>query len=376
MKNVTFYAKIILIIMIVFYKVRDVNIVTNANFSFANENYVLEERNIIGKSFVSLLYKNENNDYISELYDYYTNEKIELESIIKEDKIADFNKKINELIYLKYPKYISMELEKGSTKKSILFRDTELVIYFNDYKIEPNIDEVLYLKVNYNYVKDYLDFTVSLTSEYSYESGYDYTKAKKAVALTFDDGPNGSNTIKILNYLNDFHFHATFFVLGEKCYNEDILISIKNSGNEIGSHTFSHKNISGLTDEEVIDDYNKMNTLYTKLFKEELKLIRPPYGIYKNNQLNLINAPFILWSLDPEDWRHKNSSYIIDYIVNHIQDGDVILLHDTYASTVKAVEKLLPELYSLGYQVMNVSELAALKGYDLKGNTVYYNFKK
>ena len=164
--------------------------------------------------------------------------------------------------------------------------------------------------------------------------------------------------------------------MGDKCYNEDILISIKNSGNEIGSHTFSHKNISGLTDEELIDDYNKMNELYKKIFKEELKLIRPPYGIYKTNQLNLIDAPFILWSLDPEDWRHKSSGYIVNYIVNHIKDGDIILLHDTYESTVKAVEKLLPELYSLGYQVMNVSELAKLKGYDLKENTLYYNFKK
>ena len=339
-----------------------------------DNNYILIEKNVISKDFVSYLYKNNEDKYIGKIYDYYTNEEINVNDIIKEEKINEYNNKISELLYLKYPKFISDVLIQNDVNKSYLFRDNELVIYFNDYKTNPEVEELLYLKVNYNEIKEYLNFTVLLDKNYENESGYNYTNSKKSVAITFDDSPNKNKTNKILKYLNDNLFHATFFVVGEKAiYNEDLLINIKNSGNEIGSHTYKHSNLSKLTDEEYIEDYNKMNKIYKRLFNEDLKYLRPPYGAYKNSQLKLLNISNIMWSLDTNDWRYRNSDYLVNYVIDNIKDGDIILFHDSYNSTVEAIEKLLPILYSKGYQVMSVSELFELKKMKLESNKVYHN---
>jgi len=279
------------------------------------------------------------------------------------------------LLFLKYPKFIANALLEENVVKSILFRDNELVIYYNEYEINPEVNEVLYLNVNYNEIKDYLNFSVVLESDYENESGYNYDKEKKSIAITFDDSPNNGKTNKILDYLKDNHFHATFFVVGEKCeYNEDLLISIKNSGNEIGSHTYSHQNLNKLTEEEIIEDYKKMNNIYKRLFNENLKLLRPPYGLYKEKYLNIIDTSIIMWSLDTNDWKNKNSDYLVNYVVNNVKDGDIILFHDSYDSTVDAIEELLPILYSKGYQVMSVSELAKIKGKILENGKVYNKF--
>lgn len=380
MKSKIFYLKIIIIILAVFDAVSfyKLSLKEDSELCYLEEDnsYVLVEKNIIAKSFISYLYKDGNDNYLSRVHDYNTNEEINIKDLIKEDKVFEYNKKVEELLYLKYPKYIVEELLKENTTKSYIFRDNELVIYFNGYKIEPEIDEILYLKVNYNEIKDYVNFTVLLESNYENESGYNYTNAKKAVAFTFDDSPNKNKTNKILTYLKDFHFHSTFFIVGEKSlYNKDILISIKNSGNEIGSHSYSHANMGKMSDEEVITDYQKVNELYYSLFKENIKYIRPPYGIIKNSQLKLIDTSYILWSLDTNDWKHRNSDYIVNYVLDNIKDGDIILFHDSYTSTVEAISKLLPLLYSKGYQVMSVSELFELKGINLENNKIYHSAK-
>jgi len=378
MKNKLFYVKIIVVLLCVFSAICNSKFYDSKLVEYtyleSYSNYFLVEKNIVNKSIVSYLYKDNENNYIDKVYDYNTLEEINLDSILKKDKLDDYNKKIEELIYLKYPKFISRELVKDTTKKSYIFRSNELVIYFNNYKIEPEIKELLYLKVNYNEIKDYLEFVVTLDSNYENESGYNYNNSKKSVAITFDDSPNYNKTNKILNSLKDNHFHATFFVVGEKAiYNKDLLISIKNSGNEIGSHTYSHQNLNKLTDEEILEDFNIMNNIYKNLFNEDLKLIRPPYGLIKESQTKLMKASYIMWSLDTNDWRYRSSDYLVNYVLNNIKDGDIILFHDSYNSTVNAVNELLPLLYSKGYQVMSISELFELKGIKLEDYKVYDN---
>jgi len=376
MKDKIFYIKIVGILLIVLSSINIStfsNVLDNVAMFETNSSYVLIEKNVINKSFVSYLYKDNENNYISKIYDYNNLDEIELETLIKSENIDEYNKKIEELLYLKYPKFIVESLLKKDVTSSYLFRENELVIYFDNYVIEPNINEILYLTVNYNEIKDFLDFTFLLDSEYTNESGYDYTNAKKSVAFTFDDSPNENKTNKILSYLKDNHFHATFFVLGNKMSsNKDLLINIKNNGNEIGSHSYDHKNMNKMNDEEFIEDFDKVNNIYKSIFNENIKYIRPPYGLIKDKYLRLIDASYIMWSMDTLDWKKRNSDYIVNYVIDNVKDGDIILFHDSYGSTVKAVEELLPILYSMGYQVMSVSELFELKGLDIKNNEIYY----
>jgi len=379
MNDIWFYLKIVIVMLSFFSSINysDLNNkeeLIEPSFSELDSSFVLVEKNVVDKSIVSYLYKDDDNNYMDKIYDYYSKEELEIERLIKEDKQEEYNNKIEELLYLKYPKFIANALLEDKVKESYILRDNELVIYYNDYQIKPEVNEILYLKVNYNEIKDYLEFTVLLDSDYENESGYNYTNAKKAVAFTFDDSPNIYKTSKILSALKDNHFHATFFVVGNKVVNnKDLLISIKNLGNEIGSHSYNHSNMGKINDEEFIIDYKKMSSLYKSIFNEELKLTRPPYGIIKNRQLNLVNTAYIMWSLDTNDWRYRNSNYLVNYVMNNIKDGDIVLFHDSYSSTVKAIEELLPLLYSRGYQVMSVSELFNLKGLDIKNNKIYYN---
>ena len=110
MKDKIFYIKIVVILLIV---LSSINISTFSNeldnvamFFEANSSYVLIEKNVINKSFVSYLYKDNKNNYISKIYDYNNLEEIELETLIKLENIDEYNNKIEELLYLKYPKFV------------------------------------------------------------------------------------------------------------------------------------------------------------------------------------------------------------------------------------------------------------------------------
>lgn len=374
MKKNLFYLKIIGFILVVINGVSFTKL--NDHFflpTFIEDDYVLVEKNFLNESFISYLYRNNDNTYFSVIYDCNKEMEVNITDLVKEDKLIDYNRRVDDLIYLKYPKFIANELINGEGKRAYLLRDNELVIYFNGYNIKPSLNEILFLRVNYNEIKDYLNFTVLLDTNYENESGYNYSNSKKAVAITFDDSPNLGKTNQILKSLQDNYFHATFFITGSKALkNKDLLINIKNSGNEIGSHSFNHLNISKFTNEELINDYQMVNDIYKSLFHSDLKLFRPPYGLIKDNQLNILDTAVILWSLDTLDWQYKNKDYLVNYVVNNIKDGDIILFHDSYNSTVRAIEELLPILYSKGYQVMSVSELFELKGVMLNTKEIYH----
>ena len=378
MKNIVFYLKIIILILIV---LSSINVSTfysdeeRIELCFnEDDSLILVEKNIVSKDIISLLYKDSDGSFVGKFFDYNTNKELEIKDLIKEEKLGQYQNKITELLYLKYPKFVVEALLQENVTNSYLFRDNELVIYYSNYEVEPRVEEVLYLTVNYNEIKDYINFTVLLESDYENESGYDYTNSKKSIAITFDDSPNNNKTNKILSYLEDNHFHATFFVVGNKAiYNKDLLISIKNSGNEIGSHSYDHKNMSKMTNEEFILDFNKVNDYYKSLFNEDLMYTRPPYGLIKDSQLSLVDTTYIMWSLDTLDWKKRNSNYLVNYVLDNVKDGDIILFHDSYNSTVKAIEELLPLLYSKGYQVMSVSELFKIKGIEIENNKIYHN---
>ena len=226
----------------------------------SNADYLILEKSKL-KEYTSFLYRDEDGNLNSKIYDQ-NNDEIDINTLIKEDKINEYNLKLEELLYLKYPKFIAEELLKENVEKTYLLRNNELVIYFSNYNLNLESIDELYLTINYNEIKDYLNYTVILDKEYQNEDGYNYLNTKKSVAITFDDSPNKGKTTRLLEILNDNKAHATFFVVGSKINsNKDILRSIKSYGNEIGSHTYSHKSMKKMTDEEIINDFNTMNDM-------------------------------------------------------------------------------------------------------------------
>lgn len=306
-----------------------------------------------------------------------TGEETDFFYYVKEDKKEEFLNKISSLLYLKYPKFIADALCAEGVQKTYQIKENELVIYFDNVIVTPEIEESLFLKVNYNEIKDYLDFTFLVDAEYQNEDGYNYSADKKTVALTFDDGPNGSRTNKIVELLEQNKAHATFFMVGNKMnYGAATIQNVLAKGNEIGSHSYSHKNMKRQKVSELIEDEEKTKSIYRNLTGQELVYTRPPYGSINTTVKESLDTIFITWNLDTEDWLHRNKDYIVDYVVENVEDGDIILMHDSYDTTVEAVSVLLPKLYAMGYQVVSVSELAELKGRTLEKNTIYRSIKK
>ncbi len=198
--------------------------------------------------------------------------------------------------------------------------------------------------------------------------------APKYVALTFDDGPSGF-TKEIVSLLKEYNYNATFFILGNKLnidYKEILQESLKN-GNEIGIHGFSHKSFTRLKISELEDEINKSKKYVYNLTGYTPILVRPPYGNINNGIRKSGYGPYILWNNDTLDWKLRDAKKIYNRLANSIEENNIILMHDTYLTTYKALELILPYLKENNYKVVTVSKLFAINGKTLE-NTKSYRY--
>ncbi len=200
-------------------------------------------------------------------------------------------------------------------------------------------------------------------------------KNKKLIALTFDDGPN-QNTIKVLNILEKYNAKATFFILGCNIKgNEKIITRMKNLNMEIGNHMYSHKLLNKLTNEEIKEEYTKVDNLIFEITKNYPTLIRPSYGTYNDRIKKLLDRPIIIWNIDTLDWKYHNSKRIYKKVLKEANDGDIILMHDIYNATANSLELIIPELIEKDYQFVTVTELLSKKGINIEKGHVYSSAK-
>lgn len=198
---------------------------------------------------------------------------------------------------------------------------------------------------------------------------------KKMIALTFDDGP-GPYTDEIVDCLNKNGARATFFVVGNRVNTfKDELAYAFNSGNEIANHTYSHPSLPSLSTSSIKSQISKTDKAVEKITGEKTTILRAPGGATNSTVRKVAGKPFIYWSIDTLDWKHKNATRTINHVMNNVKDGDIILMHDIHKPTMQAALKLIPKLKKAGYQMVTVSELAKYRGYDLKNGTTYYTFK-
>lgn len=201
--------------------------------------------------------------------------------------------------------------------------------------------------------------------------------SKPMVALTFDDGPNGKATPKILDTLEKYGVVATFFDLGQNMANYPKVVKREETiGCEVESHTYAHKNLNKLTSAQIKADMEKAEKVYQNVLGHKPSLVRPPYGNANSTVKSTLKYPLINWDIDTLDWKSRNAESVLKEIHKYSDyDGRIILMHGIYNSTAEAVEKLVPELIDNGYQLVTVSEMAKYKNVTLKNGTVYLNFR-
>ena len=350
--------------------------VKNARISeyVSSLNNLVSEKNFDDKftNIVSM----EDDRYISKIFNFKTGEEVTIESILKPDMVDAFWEKVKELLYLKYPKFIASKLEPHDKTNSFYLKENELIIYYYDYEIEPMVSEELSLHVNYNEIKACMDITIKLDKTYENEDGSKVDKNKKIIALTFDDGP-GTYTSNLVDILEDNKASATFFMLGKNInIYKDTVLKVHESGMEIGYHSYNHKNFKRQKLEIIKEEFDKSNSILKSITGDTFRLIRPPYGEINDKIKNELDAAFILWDIDTMDWKYRNSDYLVNYVLDNAEAGDIILFHDIHKTSVDAIEKLLPELYVNGYQVVTVSKLAEVTDTKLEYYKSYRYFKK
>ena len=264
------------------------------------------------------------------------------------------------------------------------FTDNGLEIMFPPYQVASWADGQINITIPYEDINKYLkeEYRDSTKDETVVKEVPDIRdlsqfKDKKLIAFTFDDGPSSNNTNLLLDNLDKYNARVTFFVLGSRVdSNKEVIKRAYLQGNDIGSHTYNHRNLNLLNDSEVISEVEKTNDKIKEIIGVKPTLLRPPYGNLTNHRKELVNMHTILWDIDPLDWKYKNKNRVADEIIEHAHDGAIILLHDIYKSSVDGALLAMEELEKQGYAFVTITEMAQLRGIDLDYQTSYFNMKK
>lgn len=196
-----------------------------------------------------------------------------------------------------------------------------------------------------------------------------------AVALTFDDGP-GSFTDRLLDCLEENQSKATFFMVGEEINSfPDTVKRMETLGCELGNHSYTHTDFTTLSTEDMSAEIAGVDELLVNLVGHGATVVRPPYGSVNDSVRATVGTPMILWSIDTLDWETKDAQQTVDTVMENVTDGSIILMHDIFSTTVDAVEMLVPQLISEGYELVTVHELAEKKGVELQTGITYGSFE-
>lgn len=200
--------------------------------------------------------------------------------------------------------------------------------------------------------------------------------SKPMLALTFDDGPDGTYSNKILDILEENHALATFFEVGNnvRAYPEPVK-RMADMGCEVASHSNAHKNLSKLKKAALLKDLEAADEAFAAAGVEAPSMVRPPYGAVNKTVKSATGRSMITWTVDTEDWKSRDAQTVVDYVQNYGDlDGEIILMHSIYQSTVDAAEILVPWLQEQGYQLVTVTELMAFYYGELPQPDHFYGY--
>lgn len=180
----------------------------------------------------------------------------------------------------------------------------------------------------------------------------------KKVALTFDDGPHPRYTQQLLDGLKERNVKVTFFIVGKNAAKyPEIVKNIAKDGHLIGNHTYNHVQLNTLSIEEQCIEVTKTNELLYNITGAYPEFIRPTFGEWdKKLECSMDMIP-VLWSVDTLDWTTENVDKIVKKGTKNIQDGDIILMHDYYDTSVTAALRIIDKLQSEGFEFVTVDDL-------------------
>ena len=180
----------------------------------------------------------------------------------------------------------------------------------------------------------------------------------RKIALTFDDGPHPVYTEEMLKVLEQEQVPATFFLLGENAeqYGEQVRM-IAEQGHLIGNHTWRHVQVTSLPKEEAEEEIRAVSGLVEELTGTGTSYVRPPFGIWDPELEEELDMIPVLWTIDTLDWTTQNVDWIVEKTVQDAGENDIILMHDSYESTVQAAERIIRRLKAEGFEFVTVDQV-------------------
>lgn len=190
-------------------------------------------------------------------------------------------------------------------------------------------------------------------------------ESEKVIYLTFDAGYENGNMPAILDALKKHNVTATFFVVGHFIEeNGDLIDRMNKEGHIVGNHSYSHPDMTTLSDEKFLEEFKKNEELYKEITGEDMvKVYRPPQGKYSETTLkNAKNLGYktIFWSLAYVDWyddKQPTKEEAFDKLLTRIHPGAIVLLHSTSKTNGEIMDELLTKWEEMGYTFGNIKDL-------------------
>lgn len=183
-------------------------------------------------------------------------------------------------------------------------------------------------------------------------------KPVKAIALTFDDGPHKTYTPMLLDGLKERGVKATFFLMGESISgNEELVSRMQEEGHLIGNHSYRHIQLTKAGEDAVCRAVEQTEGIIEDITGDRPQYLRPPYGDWNENLECRMNLTTVFWTVDSLDWKLKNTDRIVKRVEKQVKEGDIILMHDIFPTSVEAALQLIDRLQAEGYRFVTVDEL-------------------
>lgn len=200
------------------------------------------------------------------------------------------------------------------------------------------------------------------TGEWVREGGTTLDKAKgtegKCIALTFDDGPHNECTEALLDGLKERNVRCTFFLMGQNIEGNEALVKrMKDEGHLIGNHSFSHIQLTKAGEKKVCEAVDRTSRIIEDITGEQPQYMRPPFGDWNEELECEVDMTTVLWSVDSLDWKLKNKNKIVKRVLKDAGEGDIILMHDIFPTSVDAALEIIDTLTRQGYTFVTVDEL-------------------
>jgi peptidoglycan/xylan/chitin deacetylase (PgdA/CDA1 family) len=178
------------------------------------------------------------------------------------------------------------------------------------------------------------------------------------VALTYDDGPHPEITPRLLDVLGQCGARATFFVVGERATaHPELVRRMVGEGHSVGTHSMHHRDLRRAPVAVARAEVNDGRRAVEDIVGLPVPLFRPPHGhLSARSALVLRKGQWqtCLWTTDGYDWKPQATSSSVVESASRVEDGGIVLLHDTYEPTLDASRLLVERLRARGLALVGL----------------------